>query len=224
MTELTAPDGSLAAHYEYAPFGGLTASSGFYADSNPFRFSSEYFDYETGLVYYNYRYYSPELGRWLSRDPIEEEGGVNLYYICYNDLLDAYDLLGNEVVSYPGRNKNPDPRGKEFETLFPWKPKAKVEPACNDVNVVEAARSLNMTIDDINAAGHKVWLKSKGDFRKFHDERRAKDILKEGYGNVHDTFSAIYKKLKKDYADAVIKFCKPIACINKINNNDVLPM
>ena len=35
-----------------------------------FRFSSEYFDTVTGLVYYNFRYYSPELGRWLSRDPI----------------------------------------------------------------------------------------------------------------------------------------------------------
>ena len=33
--------------------------------------SSEVADDETGLVYYNYRYYSAELGRWLSRDPIE---------------------------------------------------------------------------------------------------------------------------------------------------------
>jgi RHS repeat-associated protein len=60
-------------------FGKLLNSQGPLADENPFRFSSEYFDQETGLVYYNFRYYSPDLGRWLSRDPIEEEGGVNLY-------------------------------------------------------------------------------------------------------------------------------------------------
>jgi RHS repeat-associated protein len=37
------------------------------APACPFRFSSEYLDSETNLVYYNYRYYSPELGRWLKR-------------------------------------------------------------------------------------------------------------------------------------------------------------
>ena len=46
---------------------------------NPFRFSSEYYDSELDLVYYNYRHYSPSLGRFLSRDPIEEQGGLNLY-------------------------------------------------------------------------------------------------------------------------------------------------
>jgi len=49
-----------------------------------FRFSSEYQDTESGLVYYNYRYYSPELGRWLSRDPIGENGGFNLYAMVGN--------------------------------------------------------------------------------------------------------------------------------------------
>ena len=43
-----------------------------------FRFSSKILDTETGLTYYNYRYYSPELGRWLSRDPINELGHVLL--------------------------------------------------------------------------------------------------------------------------------------------------
>ena len=42
------------------------------------RFSTKYYDAETDLYYYGYRYYSPSLGRWISRDPIEEEGGLNL--------------------------------------------------------------------------------------------------------------------------------------------------
>ena len=58
--------GTVTDTYVYDPFGSCTHSGD---SDNPFRFSSEYFDGETGQVYYNYRYYSPLLGRWLSRDP-----------------------------------------------------------------------------------------------------------------------------------------------------------
>ena len=47
-----------------------------------------------GLVYYNYRYYNPELGRWISRDPIEEQGGYNLYGMIGNNPLYGWDDLG----------------------------------------------------------------------------------------------------------------------------------
>jgi len=43
---------------------------------------------------YGYRYYSPETGRWISRDPIEEEGGINLYGFVGNDSLNGWDYLG----------------------------------------------------------------------------------------------------------------------------------
>ncbi len=82
------------AHYEYSPFGKLTAKTGTYADANPFRFSSEYADDETGLVYYNYRYYSREMGRWLRRDPIEEAGGLNLYVHTANNPVCMIDKDG----------------------------------------------------------------------------------------------------------------------------------
>jgi RHS repeat-associated protein len=72
----------------------------------PYRFSTKYTDGETGLVYYGYRYYAPEMGRWLSRDPIAETGGVNLYGFVRNDAVNQWDKLGlttddNEGV-YPG--------------------------------------------------------------------------------------------------------------------------
>lgn len=98
ITELSDENGGIVAHYEYSPFGSLTASSGEYAEENPFRFSSEYSDMETGLVYYNYRYYSPELGRWLSRDPIEEQGGWNLYNFIFNNPFSQFDALGAHGV------------------------------------------------------------------------------------------------------------------------------
>ena len=86
--------GTKAAEYVYDPFGRLLSSTGELAEINPFRFSSEYHDDETGLVYYNYRYYSPELGRWISRDPIEEEGGVNLYAMVGNNPVNKFDRFG----------------------------------------------------------------------------------------------------------------------------------
>jgi RHS repeat-associated protein len=83
-------DQSLAAH-EYSPFGKTTVKTGTYADENKFGFSSEYFDKETNLVYFAFRYYSPELGRWLSRDPIGEQGGFNLYAMLANNPVNGWD-------------------------------------------------------------------------------------------------------------------------------------
>ena len=94
VTALLDADGVRVAKYTYNPFGRILNSEGALAEINPFRFSSEYHDDETGLVYYNYRYYSPELGRWIKRDPIEEEGGVNLYAMVWNDSINLVDFLG----------------------------------------------------------------------------------------------------------------------------------
>ncbi len=94
VTALIDSTGNIAAEYSYDPFGKITAQSGTMADINPFRFSSEYFDVETGLIYYNFRYYSPDLRRWLSRDPSKERGGINLYMICNNNTINNIDQLG----------------------------------------------------------------------------------------------------------------------------------
>jgi RHS repeat-associated protein len=82
------------AHYEYDPFGNTIAQSGTLADENPFRFSTKYHDDETALYYYGLRYYSPDLGRWLSRDPIGESGGVNVYGFVNNTSPSSIDILG----------------------------------------------------------------------------------------------------------------------------------
>ena len=48
----------------------------------------------TGLNYYGYRYYDPVTGRWPSRDPIAERGGVNLYGFIGNNAMTNWDILG----------------------------------------------------------------------------------------------------------------------------------
>jgi RHS repeat-associated protein len=94
-----AATGTLAAAYEYGPYGEPIATSGAYADKNPVRFSTKYTDDETGLVYYGRRYYDPRNGRFLGRDPIEEEGGLNLYGFVGNDPSNRGDRLGLSPVS-----------------------------------------------------------------------------------------------------------------------------
>jgi RHS repeat-associated protein len=59
-----------------------------------YRFSTKPLDFTTGLYYYGYRYYDPLTGRWPSRDPIEEEGGVSLYGFVCNDGVGRLDYLG----------------------------------------------------------------------------------------------------------------------------------
>ena len=86
--------GNVVAEYTYDAFGKLIASSGPIADVFSIRYSTKYFDPETGFYYYGYRFYSPDLMRWITRDPIGEDGGVNLYAMCRNSPIDAFDALG----------------------------------------------------------------------------------------------------------------------------------
>ena len=95
------------ASYSYDPFGNVTAGDGSLATDNPFRFSSEYHNDITELVEYIYRKYDPALGRWINRDPIEEQGGWNLYVICKNNEIIHWDTLGTtscKVTVYMGHN------------------------------------------------------------------------------------------------------------------------
>ena len=92
--------GSLVAHYEYDPFGNTIRSTGAYAAANPFRFSTKYWDPETTFYYYGYRHYDPATGRWPNRDPIEEQGGLNLYGFVGNDPISYSDYLGQNPVKF----------------------------------------------------------------------------------------------------------------------------
>jgi len=97
-----AANGTIAATYEYDPFGNVIASSGPYANKNPFRFSTKFADAETGWLYYGYRFYNPQTGRWNSRDPIGEEGGINLYGFISNRSVNEIDYLGLKDVPPEG--------------------------------------------------------------------------------------------------------------------------
>jgi len=102
-------DGTSVAEYEYDPFGNLLKAGGASANANPIRFSTKFQDQETGSHYYGYR--SLADGRWLSRDPIDEDGGIALTTFVANDAQNGIDYLGEcgsricpDVCGYAQRN------------------------------------------------------------------------------------------------------------------------
>jgi RHS repeat-associated protein len=82
------------ARYTYDPFGNTLSKFGPLADANLYRFSSKESHEPSGLVYYLYRFYDPNLQRWINRDPIGENGGVNLYRFVFNASPNLIDVWG----------------------------------------------------------------------------------------------------------------------------------
>ncbi len=85
--------GSVEEKVTYAPFGGLVSQTG--GSPSALRYTGREFDADTGLYYYRARYYDPDLGRFLSPDPLGFAGGdVNLYAYAGNNPLVASDPSG----------------------------------------------------------------------------------------------------------------------------------
>jgi RHS repeat-associated protein len=113
ITDYVDDTGAIVAHREYGPFGETTALSGPMQNAFTHWWSTKPWDPITGFSEYEFRMYSPELGRWLSRDPISEEafvilhgdqeivmrmvirgGAENLYGFVRNGPTDDMDILG----------------------------------------------------------------------------------------------------------------------------------
>ncbi len=85
--------GAMKTTYTYDPFGNTTISGE--ASDNPFQYTGREND-GTGLYYYRARYYSPDLQRFISEDPIGLEGGdVNFYAYVGNNPVNWVDPEGN---------------------------------------------------------------------------------------------------------------------------------
>src|SRR6266516_4178341 len=89
-----ATTGTTTGNFDYGPFGETIRLTPNANNQSPFRFSTKYTDDESDFLYYGYRYYNPSTGRWLSRDPVEEQGGVNIYCLVGNEPITRADFLG----------------------------------------------------------------------------------------------------------------------------------
>lgn len=106
--------GTVAARYEYGPFGEVVRATGPMSKINPFRFSTKYQDDETDLVYYGLRFYNASTGRWLNRDPLLEPG----HMMVRSDKLPKFlfaSLASIDANSYVMVGSDPvdkvDPKG-----------------------------------------------------------------------------------------------------------------
>ena len=93
VVQLTEASGVVSGKYTYDAFGRMLSVTGGAAGLNPYRFSTK--EHVGGLVYYGYRFYSPSLGKWINRDPIVEQGGVNLQLFLNNSPVNYIDHYGH---------------------------------------------------------------------------------------------------------------------------------
>ncbi|MDP3510575.1 MAG: RHS repeat-associated core domain-containing protein [Candidatus Melainabacteria bacterium] len=96
VREMTDSSGAVQVRYDYSASGQRTKIAG--ALDSDFQYAGYYMHAPSKLNLTVYRAYSPEHSRWINRDPIEEEGGVNLYRYSLNKPTSVIDPTG--LVSY----------------------------------------------------------------------------------------------------------------------------
>jgi RHS repeat-associated protein len=162
-----------------------------WVDNLPFHFSTKFTDRESGLNYYGYRFYDPVDGRWASRDPIEEEGGINLYGMVGNDAVNRGDVLGLAEITgttTPGGIQTP-------EGLIPGKFINKVPTNCFGF-ACNSAKEPKWP-EDASEEGTDKWLKDKTDCEPIECTKKCPDgkymmkLFLEPKDKSHELFHAM---------------------------------
>jgi RHS repeat-associated protein len=86
--------GEIAESYRYSAFGLMETYSNGQSLNNPWTVSGKRYQPEIGLALFGYRFYSPEMGRWITQDPAGITAGPNLYAYLHNSPLVHYDAFG----------------------------------------------------------------------------------------------------------------------------------
>jgi RHS repeat-associated protein len=182
-TAITDIYGAVVERYRYTAFGALTVLAPDFSQ----RFASlfawnvlfhgETADGLTGWYNYGYRFYDPVMGRWPSRDPIEEEGGMNLYGFVGNDGVSWVDCLGNKPTKSSGNASNDARPALTFSSdriklgdcgSFEWVITWIVKPESGKDGGVVLQRVSNSTVNSIT--GKKI-----GDDGNFFEGWRVKE-------------------------------------------------
>jgi len=155
-TSVINTSGDVLERYAYSAFGArriMAADFSARTASNfdwDFGFKGQFRDAETGWYNYGYRFYVPELGRWINRDPIMERGGVNLYSFVWNNFLYWIDNLGLE----PLKCSDPDDQASLDKALDELR-KSGGEQSKKDLQAIETSPYPN-TIIPVEGGGSDV--------------------------------------------------------------------
>lgn len=104
VVAMTGQYGQMVTKYKYDAFGKRTYQGG-RTEGNPYGFAGRRYDPETSLYYNRARYYDPEVGRFLSQDPLMFIDGPNLYAYCNNDPVNYIDPWGTWGLWESFKNK-----------------------------------------------------------------------------------------------------------------------
>ena len=90
------------ARFEYDDWGNILSSTSSIPAlaRNRYRFQCREWSAVTGLTNFRARWYDSVTGRWLSKDPIGLNGGLNLYAFCGNDAVNLWDPYGKAYIGY----------------------------------------------------------------------------------------------------------------------------
>jgi RHS repeat-associated protein len=207
MALVNASTGAESARYEYGPFGEDIRATGPMAQINPMRFSTQYADDVTGDRKYLFRDYRIFLGRWLNRDPLEEQGGVNLYGFLANRGVSLTDTFGLGPFSlYVRKIEDSLAAGEEENAAFEaWK--LYIAIGRNQevlIPVPVAARFINRWLDKVGGTAPL----SPSEVEELMNERTvrtmiANEVIARGYAGSGSVTSLRFRDLtatsKTDY-------------------------
>ncbi len=145
--ELTDPNGEIVWSAHYRAYGEISRLDIGKVD-NPLRFQGQYFDQESGLHYNRHRYYNPDIGRYLTPDPVKLAGGINAYQYAPNptgwvDPLGLSSCPGGDGCKQGAISQRSSPSVNDGEPTLPQLTRAKRQERIDELAEANAYRRLD---------------------------------------------------------------------------------